>query len=135
MTNTRPKTWLTTAIRRIAALEYALIEACYSAASSAGSLVGAALNTRAGTAQVHLFDLGTALRELGDLSLNYSHCVRESMLQSGSPDEVMRRLERESERMIRRPDVPDGLRVLLRANLAEHRGIYASLPAANSLAV
>jgi hypothetical protein len=112
--------WLIDSVRRIAALEYAFLEACEFAARSAGD---ALFSTRAGAAQVHLFDLGTALRELGDVSLSYSMCVRQSLLHGGTPEDVLRRLESESERALSHKDVPEGLRVLLRANLAEHRSL------------
>lgn len=110
-------------VRRLAALEYALVESCHSDSSSVSELEQAILASRAGTAQVHLFDLGTALRELGEESLSYSRCIRQALLQSGTHTEVLRRLEREYERLLDRQELPAGLRVLLRANLAEHRGL------------
>ena len=110
-------------LRRVAALEYALIEACQLGGGDYQSEDDAVLASRAGVAQVHMFDLGTALRELGDEGLSYSRCVRQAMLESGTHTEVLRRLEREYQRMLDRTDLPDGLRVLLRANLVEHRGM------------
>jgi hypothetical protein len=112
--------WLIDSLRRIAALEYAFLDACESAARSAGDVLFA---MRVGAAQVHLFDLGTALRELGDGSLSYSACVRQSLLHGGTPEAVLRRLESESERALSHKDTPEGLRTLLRSNLAEHRSL------------
>jgi hypothetical protein len=109
------------AVRRVAALEYALVEACHSATSETSGVDAALYATRAGVAQVHLFDLGSVLRDLGDVSLSYSSCIRHALLQSGSPSEVLRRLERETQRAIDREDAPEGLKVLLKANLEEHR--------------
>jgi hypothetical protein len=108
------------AVRRLAALEYSLIDACHTEADGAFEVEQARLFSRAGIAQVHLFDLGTVLRELGDTSLSYSRCVRLALLQGGRSDEVARRLEHEYVRLLAQPDMPEGLRVLLRANLAEH---------------
>ena len=120
--------WILDAVQSIAALEYTLVETFYAAASSASGFVAAAFSTRAGAAQVHLFDLGTALREMGDESLNYARCARQSLVQYGNADELLRRLERECRRIVEHKDVPDGLRVLLRANLAEHRGLAPARP-------
>ena len=54
----------------------------------------------------------------------------------GQPADVApRRLERESEQTIRKTDIPDGLRVLLRANLAEHRGLGEMTPPVGALPV
>jgi hypothetical protein len=118
--------WLIRSLRRIAALEYALVDACEGAARGAGAALTSLFATRAGTAQVHLFDLGTALRELGDPAPSYSYCVRHALLHNCTPDEVLRSLERESENLLRRQEVPGGLRTLLRANLAEHRSLVSS---------
>lgn len=111
------------AVRRVAALEYSLIDACHAASENAWDVERARLAARAGAAQVHLFDLGTALRELGDDSLSYSRCVRLAMLQGGRPEEVVRRLEREYARLMLQRELPERLRALLRANLAEHLGL------------
>jgi len=122
--------WLIRSLRRIAALEYALVDACEGAARGAGEALSSLFATRAGTAQVHLFDLGTALRELGDASPSYSYCVRHALLHSSTPDDVLRDLERESENLLRRQEIPGGLRTLLRANLAEHRSLVSYSPIA-----
>jgi hypothetical protein len=127
--------WIIRAVHRIAAIEYALVDACHDAARSAQGIISSLLATRAGAAQVHLFDLGSVLRELGDGSLSYSSFVRDAMLLPSDPDELLRRLERESEQTIKKSNVPDGLRVLLRANLAEHRGLGEMAPPAGALAV
>ncbi len=122
--------WLIRSLRRIAALEYALVDACETAARNAGAAVASLFATRAGTAQVHLFDLGTALRELGDAAPSYSYCVRHALLHASTPDEVLRSLERESENLLRRHELPGGVRTLLRANLAEHRSLVSCTPVA-----
>lgn len=111
------------AVRRIAALEYALIEACHTECTDPWQQ--AQRIARAGAAQVHLFDLGTALRELGDDSLSYSRCVRHALLQGGKQNDLIVRLQREYVRLLDRKTMPDGLRVLLRANALEHRQLDA----------
>jgi hypothetical protein len=115
--------WLIRSLRKIAALEYALVEACHAAARETGNAFASLFATRAGCAQVHLFDLGTALRELGDGAPTYSYLIRHSLLHASSPDELFSNLERESENLLRRQELPGGLRTLLRANLAEHRSL------------
>lgn len=112
------------AVRRVAALEYALIEACHAAPIEPWQQVECI--ARAGVAQVHLFDLGTALHDLGDDSLSYSRCVRHALLQGGPLDAVLTRLLHEYERTLARHDLPDGLRVLLRANVVEHTRLTRS---------
>jgi len=67
--------------------------------------------------------------------MSYSSFVRDAMLLPSDPDELLRRLERESEQAISKNNIPDGLRVLLRANLAEHRGLGEMTPPAGALAV
>ena len=117
-TQTNAQRALVDGVRRIASLEYALIEACH--AEPAESWEYAQRIARAGVAQVHLFDLGTALREMGDDSLSYSRCVRHALLESGTYADVMIRIQREYTRVLARKNIPDGLRVLLRTNELEH---------------
>lgn len=118
------KPWLEP-LHRIAALEYALIEACHADADGAWEVEQARLAARAGAAQVHLFDLGTALRDLGEDSISYARCMRLALTMSGSHREILERLTREYTRLLAQEGLPDGLRGILRANLAEQRGLDA----------
>lgn len=111
------------ALRRLAALEYALIDACHSAADTRWETDRARLAARASAAQVHLFDIGSALRALGADSLSFSRCVRLAMSQSGRPDEILARIEREYRRLVAQREVPASLHSLVCANLAEHLGL------------
>ena len=86
-----PKFWLEP-LYRIAALEYALIEACHAAAPGAHEDDQARLASRAGAAQVHLFDLGTALHDLGEDSISYARCMRSALMFNGTQAELLSRL-------------------------------------------
>ncbi|MEO6954210.1 MAG: hypothetical protein ABI321_20570 [Polyangia bacterium] len=120
-TNNNPKFWLEP-LYRIASLEYALIEACHSEAPSASDDEQARFAARAGTAQVHLFDLGTALRDLGEDSISYARCMRSALMFQGTHADLLERLEREYMRLLAKPELPCQLHDLLRSNLSSHRG-------------
>lgn len=124
MSTNNPKFWLEP-LYRIASLEYALIEACHASAASAWEDEQARLAARAGAAQVHLFDLGTALRDLGEDSISYARCMRYALMYNGGHAELLERLEREYTRLLSKAELPDALRELLLANLAGHRGFDA----------
>lgn len=119
-----PKFWLEP-LYRIAALEYALIEACHAAAQSAHEDDQARLASRAGAAQVHLFDLGTALRDLGEDSISYARCMRSALMFNGTQAELLSRIVREYMRLLSKADLPASLGELLRANVSSHRGFDA----------
>ena len=112
-------------LQQLVALEYGLMDACHEAARMATQEDLAMLADWAGATQVHLFDLGTALRDLGDETPSYSRCMRQALLQSGNHRQACARLERAYERVLERTDMHDGLRTLLRANLMDHRGFMA----------
>ena len=123
MTTTN-KFWLEP-LYQIASLEYALIEACHSAAQVAPEDDQARLASRAGAAQVHLFDLGTALRDLGEDSISYARCMRSALMCTGTHGELLARIVREYMRLLSKADLPASLGELLRANVASHRGFDA----------
>ena len=127
-------TWLVEAIRRLGALEHALVEAHYAAARSRGATSMSLISACAGAAQAHMFDLSIALRDLGEPSLSYWGCVRDSSPLRGTPVEVLSRLEHEHLQILQHDDLTFKLRFLLRSHLAEHRRLCKRVDARAAMA-
>ena len=96
---------LTRALRKLAWCEFELIEQCQQAAADADDEARALLWHQASAAQVRLFDVDSALRELGEEPVRYSRCIRQAMLSSSRLGSVHERLAQAYRRLLARTDL------------------------------
>jgi len=99
------------------------MDACHRAAeNSEDGHERAMLAHRVGTAQRHIFDLESLLRDIGTQAVSYSGCVRRTLssLRVPSPDSVLTSLKSGYRRALGRQDLPTPVQQLLHENLGEY---------------
>ena len=109
--------------------EFALMDACHRAADAAtDGHQRALLAHRVGTAQRHIFDLESLLRDIGEQAVSYSGCVRRTLssLRAPSPQSLLHSLQSGYRRALGRTDLPTPVQQLLVDNLGEY-GDHAEL--------
>jgi hypothetical protein len=121
---------LTGALRQLALYEFELIEACHDASENSDGERRALLLQQAGTAQAHLFDVDSTLRERGEEPVQYASCMRHAMLSVRSLEQIARLRARAYARLLARPDLSPSLRWMLQRNATEAPDLAANAFAA-----
>lgn len=100
-------------LRKLAWKELQLVDSCHDAESRLRGEAHALSLHLAGLGQVHAFDLGSALGELGGTPVSYFSSLRAQLNRARTPSQHVTQLLADYDRALRRRDLTDAVRSLL----------------------